>query len=551
MRWARAILALLVLVSSAAAQGLLSPAPSGPSSSNPASLCRVEGVVLKATTGEAVRKITVSLISFQGDHPTFTDVTDSNGRFVFGGLEPGRYALMASGEGYSQQEFGQTRRRPEGTVLSLAPGDNDNNLIFRMTPPGVITGTIRDEDGDPVIGGQVQALRIARVGGRQQTSSGGYGQTNDLGQYRIYGLEPGQYLIAASYRPPSTGTVPNQEVYLPTYFPSTVDAGQATPVQVRPGDEVSGIDVDLAAAHSVTIRGRVVPEVPVKTMKGIYVSVMPRSAFQGGFMSGTYGGVIEDDLGNFSIRAVPPGSYVVIINLNDGDRTYAGRTVVTTGNADVDGVTVAVGPGLVLRGRVRLSAGSQLDFSRLGVSLQPVEGFMGGAGTQVAPDGTFTLENITEGSYRVVVGGFPEEFYLQSAKLGGIDVLGPGLNVSHGDSPGNLEIVLSADGGQVQGAVLNNQQPVPDAIVVLVPDPPNRNRNDLYSYKKTDALGRFSLLGLPPGDFKLFAWEQRDGVSYSEPDLLKDYEARGAPVHIEDKTQQSVQLQEILDDAGP
>jgi hypothetical protein len=176
---------------------------------------------------------------------------------------------------------------------------------------------------------------------------------------------------------------------------------------------------------------------------------------------------------------------------------------------------------------------------------------MGGAGAQVTAEGTFVLENVSDGTYRVNVGGFPEEFYLQSARLGGVDVLGPGLTVSHNDLPGILDVVLSSEGGRVDGVVLKDQQPVGNATVVLVPDPPNRNRSDLYSFKNTDALGRFSLLGLPPGDFKLFAWQQREGLSYADPDFIKDYEDRGTRVHIEEKRQQSVQLQVISDDDEP
>ncbi|MGO8817596.1 MAG: carboxypeptidase regulatory-like domain-containing protein [Terriglobia bacterium] len=548
MRWAKAILALAVLASSAAGAGQESVAPTPLTKPNLNEPCTLEGAVVKSTTGEGLKKIAVNLMSLQGEHNFFTSITDGNGRFTFNGVAPGRYALAAGGNGYSQQDFGSRRGRSVGKILTLTPGCDGKDLVFRLTPPGVITGTIRDEDGDPVTGGQVQALRLVRVGGRQQASPGGFAQTNDLGQYRIYGLEPGQYLIGASYQCQEAGNVPSPDVYLPTYYPSTSDTGQAMPIQVSPGDEVSGIDVDLTYAHSVTVRGRVVSEIPVKALRGSYVSLLPRDSFQGGVVGGNYGASVQDDLGNFEIRGVPPGSYVAFANLSDGARNYSGHALVDTASSNVEGVTVAVGPGLTLRGRVHLSPGAGLDLNHLGVSLQPAENYMGGSGAQVSPDGTFALENVTDGTYRLNVGGFPEEFYVQSARVGGVDILGPGLIVSHNDLPGRLDIMLSADGGRVDGVVLNNQQPDGDAIVVLIPDPPNRSRNELYSFKKTDVLGRFSLLGLPPGDFKLFAWEQRDGLPYTDPDFIKDYEDRGTRVHIEDKAQQSVQLQVIPED---
>jgi hypothetical protein len=119
------------------------------------------------------------------------------------------------------------------------------------------------------------------------------------------------------------------------------------------------------------------------------------------------------------------------------------------------------------------------------------------------------------------------------------------LTISHSQPLARLEIVLSPDGGRVDGRVLQEQRPVGGAWVVLAPDPPRRDREEMYSMKATDALGRFSLLGLPPGDFKLFAWEPVPGTNYTDPDFLKGFEDRGTPVHIEERQQQTVQLEAI------
>jgi len=549
MRRAAQFFALLMLAATAFGQELLVPAP--PTTANPNNSCSVEGVVIKATTGDALRKVAVNLMALQGQHQNFTSVTDMSGHFAFNGIEPGQYILLAGGNGYPQQQFGARRGLSGGKTLTLPPGGREANLIFRLAPPGVITGTVRDEEGDPVVGGQVQAMRIVHTGRREQFSSAGYAQTNDLGQYRIYGLEPGQYLIMASYQRQVVGDAPGNEVYLPTFHPATPDSGQAAPLEVSPGDEVSGIDVDLKSVHSVSIRGRILAEVPVKSMRGIYVSAMPRDSFRAGYVAANYGGGVQDEGGNFEIHGVPPGSYVLFAGLNDGNRSYSGRALVEAGDSNVEGVTVEVGLGMTLRGHVRLSSGAELDFTRLGVSLQPTENYAGGAGTQVKPDGSFVLENVTDGSYHVQVGGFPEEFYLQAVRSGGADVLGTGLIISHHNSPGDLDVVLSKDGGRVDGVVRKDQKPVTGAVVVLIPDPPNRDRNELYSSKSSDALGRYSLLGLPPGDFKLFAWEQREGLSYYDPDFMKDFEDQGTHVHIDEKKTQFVPLEAIANNDQP
>jgi hypothetical protein len=97
----------------------------------------------------------------------------------------------------------------------------------------------------------------------------------------------------------------------------------------------------------------------------------------------------------------------------------------------------------------------------------------------------------------------------------------------------------------VDGSVLQGQNPVPGAWVVLAPDLPHRDREEMYSIKATDSFGRFSLSGLPPGDFKLFALEPVQGTNYTDPDFFGEFEGRGTPVHITEGQQQTVQLEVI------
>jgi len=90
--------------------------------------------------------------------------------------------------------------------------------------------------------------------------------------------------------------------------------------------------------------------------------------------------------------------------------------------------------------------------------------------------------------------------------------------------------------------VLKEQVPVARAWVVLAPDPAHRDRAEMYSMKETDMLGRFSLAGLPPGDYTLFAWEPVQGTSYFDPDFLEPFEGLGRPIHVEEAQRQAVQL---------
>jgi hypothetical protein len=202
-----------------------------------------------------------------------------------------------------------------------------------------------------------------------------------------------------------------------------------------------------------------------------------------------------------------------------------------------------LGSPLTIAGRIRVEGGSPFDLTRLGVGLLASDKSMGSGSAEIKPDGTFVVPNVYEGNYRLRISGFPEAYYVKSAREGGSEVLAAGLTVSRSAPPAALEIVLSPDGGRMDGSVLQDDHPVQGAYVVLVPDPPHRDREDLYSGKPTDQYGRFTLLGLPPGDFKLFAWEPVPGTNYNDPDFFESFEDRGTSVHITEGQAQTVQLE--------
>src|SRR5438105_4768297 len=154
MRSSGAFISLIVFCSPALCQIFSSPASSPKARQfKPEELCIVEGSVLNANTGEPVKKITVSLYSVgRAAPPQHSAVTDASGKFVMKQVEPGGYFLGANGNGYPSQIFGQKRRGGRGKLITLAPGAHETSIVFRLPPGAVITGTVYDEDGDPVIG---------------------------------------------------------------------------------------------------------------------------------------------------------------------------------------------------------------------------------------------------------------------------------------------------------------------------------------------------------------------------------------------------------------
>jgi Carboxypeptidase regulatory-like domain len=512
----------------------------------------LEGTVVNAQTGEPVRKAEITAIwsggrnTDNGGHDPQTGYSDGNGHFSINGLPAGKYRLRVEANRFAAQSYGESRFGGRGKDVEVAAGQRVSDLHIRLVPCGVITGEVHDESGDPVEGAMVQAISVGRMRGFQ---GGNQAQTNDLGQYRLYSLAPGQYVIQVSMSRPENPQQGTQETYVPLFYPDATDPASASTLNVDPGSETQGIDIDVRPVHAVRVLGRVVSEPSARSTQNAYVILMPvttdprkRMGAISMYAASRYATNVTGPGGDFEISGVPAGSYWATASVQDDRRQDQGRVLVQVGDTDVQGLIVPVGPGVNLTGRVRVDPQRAFDFSKLAVAAIPSEpGTMGGQGTQVRPDGSFVLENLSIGNYRVNVSGYPEEYYVKSVSMGGGDLLETGLSIDSGAQPGQLDVVLTAGGSTVSGTVLRDQKPA-SATVFLVPDPPRRDRQDLYSMKRTQSDGSFTLLGIPPGDFKLFAFEDPDPGLINDPSMLQPYEVKGLSVHLEEGQKQIVQL---------
>jgi len=141
------------------------------------------------------------------------------------------------------------------------------------------------------------------------------------------------------------------------------------------------------------------------------------------------------------------------------------------------------------------------------------------------------------------------DWFLKSAAAGGRDVLDSGFTVSGGTTA--LDLVASANGGMAEGVATSQKdgvekdEPVADAVVVAVPEARFRSHPDRYRKVLTDQSGHFTLRGLPPGDYTLFAWESVDGEAYYNAEFLRGCEGQGKALHVNEADRARVQLKTI------
>jgi len=156
-------------------------------------------------------------------------------------------------------------------------------------------------------------------------------------------------------------------------------------------------------------------------------------------------------------------------------------------------------------------------------------------------DGVFRIDNVLPGEYRVSVAPLPPDVYVKQVRFNQSDVLNSAMQFSASDS-GTLEVLLSFRGGRIDGSIVDERQRVvPNALAALIPDR-QRDRIDLYKMSMSDANGLFSLRSIAPGDYHLFAWEALDPYAFFDPEVMKQFESKGKPIHIAESAKENVDV---------
>ena len=543
----RAPLSALILV-------LFSGCALGQTASKSAS---IQGTVSKDPGGEPVKKALIELIAEDQDSGgNYTALSSADGRFRIESVAPGRYRLFAERTGYLQA--GEHHARSEGRSLSLAAGDELDDIVIRMQAAAVVSGRVTDADGEPLPNAQVTVLRQSYASGHRQWEQVGGERTNDIGEYRVPGLDAGTYFIAVTPPPDfkalidaagkatkARDTAQPGSSYAITYYPNTLDRTQAAPVQLHPGDQFPA-DFALVPAPSFAIRGSI-GNLPKGASAGLFLQSRQLTLI-------TSGAEVRPD-GTFEIRDVAPGSYMLLATVSGGSVPLTATQTVQITSENIEGLTLTPQPGTSIRGRIQFE-GAHGDTNQLFLLLHSEDdealgafslgdGFSNGA--RIAPDGSFEWNGVPAGHYDLELAkenGSTGSWFLKSAYAGGRDINDAGF-VANGGTV-FMQAVASAHAATVRGVVTRGQLPLANAVVVAVPEARLRSRSDRFQKTTTDQHGTFSLTGMPPGEYTLLAWDAVDAGEYYDPEFLRSYEDRGTVLRLGEGDSKSLQIEAIL-----
>ena len=494
--------------------------------------------------GEPVMCANVRLLT-RGREPVVA--TDAEGRFEFTGLPAGRYGLEATKILHLTGRYGSDRSGAPSTRITLADGRTLTDRDILLPTGSSITGTVVDDAGEPVADVVIRALR-PRGSTDARFASNAFGgppqRTDDRGRFRLFGLLPGQYFVAASTNG-GIGSTDTREGWSSTLYPGTTDAALASALRIEAGRDLSGIDITLGAPPRARVTGFAF-DADGQPARGVLLSSSHRSSVLLLEPRTTTAG--PD--GSFAFPSVPPGEYVVqatgpIGGLSFADLSRAfhfGMAYVTVGDADPPPVTVRAGRGSVVDGRVIAEGGGSTTVSIMTMPTDfdrsPIVG-VGPLGLTMRSDGAFHLEGVT-GPRRIVKAGGPDESYLRSAVVNGRDALdtpfdfGPG-----GEAFRDVEVVVANDGASVSGEVVDaRQNPVELYIVRLFSTDPAQwyARSQRLKIARPASSGRFRIAGVPPGDYWMVAVEGSDdplaASDSPEPSQLEELSRQAARVTL-------------------
>ncbi len=242
-----------------------------------------------------------------------TVVTDQDGLYTFTGIEPGRYVLNLQKPGYAAPVG------PALTRFELRAGERHVVSDVALTLGGVIAGRVLDPAGQPVVNARVMAFRAgaARPGtaGRSPVllPAGPSAQTNDLGEFRVFGLAADTYYLQASAQSTFGGAIESSpgRMQAPTFYGDTTDPVTAQSVSVAAGETFGEVVIHIAVVAAFEVSGVAVDEAG-QPVAGAEVRLMPDDSRMVMIAAGPPNRTRSDARGQFTIHAVANGTYKIV-----------------------------------------------------------------------------------------------------------------------------------------------------------------------------------------------------------------------------------------------
>ncbi len=467
----------------------------------------IEGVVVDSASHMPVKRAQVLLLGNRVSVPSRPGMpvvppqpksvaTDAGGVFAFHDLSPGRYDLQVQHQRYPLPRNGIIRR----TVV-VKPGEKAEPITFELLPGAAVSGRVLDEEGDPIVGCfvQVRARKNAVWAGMNQAAE----PTNENGEYRVWGIQPGKYIVAVHCmrpvfqpRPLSAGPSPPPSIaYVPQFYPLTRDPQAAEVIDLAPGSDRSGVDFHLTVAPVYTVRGSLTSTgVDWRNREDLSVNLLPLDPAMAA-LGASRAARFERKLGTFEFQSVFPGSYTLLAYTQGGfGKRIGARQSIEVVDRPLEGA-LELRAAMDLTGTIEIEGERTFLLSQIGLQVMPADHAPTPAPPlRVQEDGTFTMQSVLPGVWRFQAYASGAVF-IKSVWMGSQELTDRVLDTTAGPA-GPLRILLSTKTATIRGTATPGQ-----TIYLLSGD----NTETFGLQAEVNERGEFVLSGLAPGRYHIAA----------------------------------------------
>lgn len=470
-------------------------------------------------------------------------LTDDEGRYAFNRLPAGTYFVLATKAGFLPASFGSRRPAGPGVGVDVRDGQQMTGVRLKLFRGSVLTGMVVDQFSRPAAGTEVRAFRdgIDPTTGQSLplpvTIGLGETITDDKGRYRLFGLEPGDYIVSAagaaagdavrtttdedvryalqllksqpgvpadpSVRRPPPVSSPRTGAGAPMYYSSAESAGEAARITLGIAEERQGVDVVRRRVSEGIVKGNVSGSFAAIRDGGKVYIIDVASPFTDSLPW-------DQRLGSFVFTGVPPGHYEVVALSENGG--FRGRSEAFVAGSET-ALSIVLQPGVTVAGRLAFQSttGQAADPAVVRLSLMGTSrADLLYRTSPVKPDGSFVWTGVPAGSYRLAVStasNIQPGWRAKSAMVGGVDLLDGALDLT-GGAPGDIVINLSDARSAITGTLQAlDGAPISDYSVLAFSAEntfwrPMSRRTQIV---RPNSNGVFALRDLPAGDYLIVA----------------------------------------------
>lgn len=540
---ARITLFVAIWLASTPAAAQLPGMPGRDAAAAKSGTAQLSGRVLDAETNKPLRRATVRAFTPELREGRSAS-TDAQGRWTLRSLPAGKYTITVTKGGFVTLNYGQRRPFEAGQQVDLAAGQTVEKLEVALPRGGVITGRIEDEFGEPFAGIRVATMRSRYVNGqRRLVAVGPTDITDDVGQYRLHGLAPGDYYVSATNANVSFDVSEDRLGYATTYFPGTLMLGEAQRVTVTQAQETANVNFDLAPTRVASVSGVATNSQGKPLANSLIVLTSP--LLQAGIPTLSPAMVRPD--GSFTISNVTPGEYrLETYSITDvqaltaaGGQSGVAETVsmpITVTGEDITGLTVVAMPTTTATGRIVFEGEPTPKIASGAVTVIAVPPALtsiipGGLG-RVREDWTFEAKGLTDKRFFRV--NPPSGWFLKSVSLRGRDITDTGVECKPGEDIADVEVLLTRQAASVAGSATRDGKRTTDYVVVAFASDRARwgATSRFVRTAKPDQSGGFEIKGLPAETYLVVALEYLEPGEEADPEVLERLRPQATEVMV-------------------